>query len=105
MILQGDETSYVDATATANSTVVDPFTYVNKVIVGSGTSTVNVSLIGGNPDVVFTGSNPSLPSYHFMYGPHSDGEPHFGLEPLSNGVKCDYVSEDGTMFPSSRRFR
>lgn len=92
IILQGDITSYISASLTEGNALVDPFTYVNDYIVGSGTSSVQVTLTGGNTQVVFTGSNPILPSYSF---PQTGNKgPHFGLEPMNGGPpKLDVLSQ------------
>lgn len=95
LLLKGDVTSYINTSATEKDPGVDPFAYVNKnYFNGNGTSTVTTSLIGGNTEVVFTGSNPILQSYHFMYGGQSNKEPHFGLLPESSGsTKLDVLSQ------------
>jgi PEP-CTERM motif len=93
LIIKGDVTNYISASSTAGDALVDPFTYVNDYYFGgSGTSSVQVNRVGGNTQVVFTGSNPILPSYTF---PKTGNKgPHFGLEPMNGGPpKLDVLSQ------------
>jgi hypothetical protein len=77
-VLKGNVLSQLNLTGIQNDADLNPFLYVNKIFFGgSGTTSVTASLdSNGNTDVVFTGSNPVLPSYTFSYG----AKPHFGLE-------------------------
>jgi PEP-CTERM motif len=100
--LAGDVTSYISASQTAQNSLVDPFTYVNNnFFSGTGTSTVTVTLVGGNTQVQFTGSHPILPSYNFTYGASGNGQPHFGLEPMNGGApKLDSISSNWNSLPA-----
>ncbi|HEV2444650.1 MAG TPA: hypothetical protein VGS58_01955, partial [Candidatus Sulfopaludibacter sp.] len=86
LILFGDVSADIDATATENDPLVDPFTYVNQHQQSSYcglhtcASTVTVTVIGPannrETKVVFNGTNPIQPSYTYSYGGGTN--PHFG---------------------------
>jgi hypothetical protein len=92
-VLKGDVRNQVDTAATATDPTVNAFAYVNRnFFSGGGTSSVAVSLDGnGNTVIIFTGSNPILPSYTFNYGFGSTW-PHFGFEG-SKGTSLSNIAQ------------
>lgn len=82
LVLQGNVAAAIDAAATQNDPIVNPFAYVNQNFFGGvGASSITVALdAAGNTEVTFTGSNPVLPAYMFNYGTDTNGKPHFGVD-------------------------
>jgi PEP-CTERM motif len=86
MTLAGNVLANLNTSATQTDPTLNPYQYVNQNIVGSGTTSVNATLSGGNTVLTFTGSNPVLPSYTFG----SNGLPNVGINgsvgaPVSGG--------------------